>query len=82
MPQHERTIMAFDDLGQEYMIDMVDSPGEISDLMQTGAMDSGFPALRTREGHAVDYLGDGTFAVMVPGRDEPVTVRRVDPTSA
>jgi hypothetical protein len=74
--------MAFDDLGQEYMIDMVDSPGEIGDLAQTGATERGFPTFRTREGHAVDYLGDGKFAVTVPGRDEPVTVRRIDPTSA
>lgn len=79
MPQHERTIMAFDDQGREYIIDVFVSVRDISDLQHTGATHHGLPAFRTREGHEVTYLGGGEFSVMVPGDEVGVTVRTDDP---
>lgn len=78
MPEHEKTIMAFDDQGREYIIDVFVSVRDLSDLPRAGAS-RGLPAFRTREGHTVTYLGGGEFSVQVPGNDEAITVRCDDP---
>ncbi|MCA1770422.1 MAG: hypothetical protein LC652_10945 [Halomonas sp.] len=68
MSEHERTIMAFDDQGRELMIDILVSVKELHELTPSGPV-SGEPALRTREGHPVTYLGGGEFSVTLPGED-------------
>ncbi|MFY0990131.1 hypothetical protein [Halomonas sp. C05BenzN] len=78
MPQHERTIMAFDGQGREYIIDVFVSVRDISDLQHAGATHHELPAFRTREGHEVTYLGGGEFSVMVPGDEAGVIVRTDD----
>ncbi|MGQ4878923.1 hypothetical protein ACOJCM_10180 [Billgrantia sp. LNSP4103-1] len=75
--QHERTVMAFDDQGREYMIDILPSARELSEMQHEGAV-SGTPTFRTREGHDVTYLGNGEFMIMVPGEEAGVTVRTDD----
>ena len=79
MSAHERTILAFDEAGNEYFIDMFVSVRDLSDLQHAGATRSGLPSFRTREGHAVTHLGGGEFAVRVPGEEEATTVRTDDP---
>jgi len=74
----EKTILAFDQAGNEYFIDMFHSSRDLSDLQHAGATHDSLPAFRTREGHSVTHLGGGEFAVMVPGEEE-VTVRTEDP---
>ena len=76
MSEHERTIMAFDDQGREVMIDIHSSVKELGELAHTGPV-SGEPALRTREGHPVTYLGGGEFSVTLPG-DADLIVRADD----
>lgn len=75
---HERTILAFDEAGNEYFIDVFVSVRDLSDLQHAGAAGGGLPAFRTREGHAVTHLGGGEFAVTVPGEEETLTVRTQD----
>lgn len=77
MTQHEKTIMAFDDQGREYMIDMFVSTRELSEMQHTGAT-HGAPTFRTHDGHDVTYLGNGEFMVMVPGEKGGVTARTDD----
>ncbi|TFH88603.1 hypothetical protein EQG41_01850 [Billgrantia azerbaijanica] len=77
MPQHEKTLMAFDDQGREYIIDMFVSVRDLSELQHVGAI-HGQPAFRTREGHTVTYLGGGEFSIQVPD-EEAITVRTDDP---
>jgi hypothetical protein len=77
--QHEKTIMAFDELGREYIIDMFVSVRDISDLQHAGATRPGLPSFRTREGHTVTHLGGGEFSVQVPGEEGGVTVSTDDP---
>ncbi|QOR38028.1 hypothetical protein HNO52_05530 [Billgrantia diversa] len=77
MTQHERTVMAFDDQGREYMIDMFANPRELSEMQHEGAV-RGTPTFRTHDGHDVSYLGNGEFMVMVPGEEGGVTVRTDD----
>ncbi|MDI5920380.1 hypothetical protein QLQ86_06230 [Halomonas sp. LR5S13] len=79
MSRNERTILAFDQAGNEYFIDMFVSVRDLSDLQHAGATRSGLPSFRTREGHSVTHLGGGEFAVMVPGEEEAITVRTEDP---
>lgn len=78
MSEHERTIMAFDDQGREYMIDVFVSVRELSELQHAGPVD-GQPALRTREGHAVTYLGGGEFSIAVPGEEGDIILKTDDP---
>ncbi|MFG6160039.1 hypothetical protein ACGTNG_14650 [Halomonas sp. 1390] len=78
MSDHEKTILAFDEAGNEYFIDMFVSVRDLSDLQHAGAAGSGLPSFRTREGHAVTHLGGGEFAVTVPGEEESLTVRTQD----
>ncbi|MBW6391060.1 MULTISPECIES: hypothetical protein [Halomonadaceae] len=77
MTQHERTVMAFDDQGREYMIDIFSSARELSELQHAGATGD-TPLFRTHDGHDVTYLGNGEFMVMVPGEEGGVTVRTDD----
>ncbi|KAA0010030.1 hypothetical protein F0A17_19295 [Billgrantia pellis] len=77
MTRHERTVMAFDEQGREYMIDMFVNPRELSEVQHEGAV-QGTSALRTHDGHDVTYLGNGEFMVMVPGEEGGVTVRTDD----
>jgi len=79
MSEHERTIMAFDDQGREVMIDIQLSVKELGELTHAGPV-SGGPALRTREGHTVSYLGGGEFSVTLPG--EEATLFRTDALDA
>ena len=79
MSEHERTILAFDEAGNEYFIDVFVSVRDLSDLQHAGAIRSGLPSFRTREGHSVTHLGGGEFAVRVPGEEEATTVRTDDP---
>ncbi|MFO7648805.1 hypothetical protein [Halomonas campaniensis] len=79
MQEHERTLIALDDLGREYIIDMFVSVRDISDLAHAGAVGGGEPSFRTREGHAVTHLGGGEFSVRLPGEEQGVTVRTDDP---
>jgi len=79
MQEHERTLIALDDLGREYTIDMYVSVRDISDLANAGAIGGGEPSFRTREGHAVTHLGGGEFSVQLPGEEPGVTVRTDDP---
>lgn len=74
MTQRERTVMAFDDHGREYMIDMLVSVRDLSEMQHAGAT-RGTPAFRTRDGHDATYLGNGEFMIMVPGEEAGVTVR-------
>lgn len=78
MSEHERTIMAFDDQGRELMIDILISVKELHELTPSGPV-SGEPALRTREGHPVTYLGGGEFSVTLPGDETDLIVRTDDP---
>ncbi len=80
MSEHERTIMAFDDQGREVMIDIQLSVKELGELTHAGPV-SGGPALRTREGHPVSYLGGGEFSVTLPGEEESI-FRTDDPDFA
>ncbi|WP_282039300.1 hypothetical protein [Halomonas alimentaria] len=80
MSEHERTIMAFDDQGREVMIDIQVSVKELGELTHAGPV-SGRPALRTREGHPVSYLGGGEFSVTLPGEEESI-FRTDDPDFA
>ncbi|MGE4533611.1 hypothetical protein [Halomonas sp.] len=75
MSEHEHTVMAFDDQGREVMIDILVSVKELGELARSGPV-SGEPALRTREGHPVSYLGGGEFSVTLPG--EEATLFRTD----
>lgn len=75
---HERTILAFDEAGNEYFIDVFVSVRDLTDLQHAGAAGGDLPAFRTREGHAVTHLGGGEFAVTVPGEEETLTVRTQD----
>lgn len=75
----ERTILAFDEAGNEYFIDMFHSVRDLSALQHSGPVEGGLPAFQTREGHAVTHLGGGEFAVTVPGEEEAITVRTEDP---
>ncbi|MBZ0330039.1 hypothetical protein KZO25_06860 [Halomonas sp. ANAO-440] len=77
MTHHEKTVMAFDDQGREYMIDMFVSTRELSEMQHTGAT-RGTPTFRTHDGHDVTYLGNGEFMVMVPGEEGGVTVQTDD----
>ncbi|WP_111414795.1 hypothetical protein [Billgrantia lactosivorans] len=77
MSQRERTVMAFDDQGREYMIDVFVSIRELSEMQHAGAT-RGSPAFRTHDGHDVTYLGNGEFMIMVPGEEGGVTVRTDD----
>ncbi|WP_163559694.1 hypothetical protein [Halomonas sp. NO4] len=77
VPRQERTIMAFDDQGREYMIDVFVSVKELSELQHAGAIHDP-PALRTREGHPVTYLGGGEFSITLPGEEGGITVRTDD----
>ncbi|MEQ6917581.1 hypothetical protein [Halomonas aquatica] len=77
--EHEKTILAFDEAGNEYFIDMFLSVRDLSDLQHAGTTRGGLPSFRTREGHSVRHLGGGEFAVMVPGEGEATTVRTDDP---
>ncbi|MFW6346585.1 MAG: hypothetical protein ACOC0M_09695 [Halomonas sp.] len=79
MQQHERTLIALDDQGREYIIDMVVSVRDLSDLAHAGAVDGSETSFRTREGHAVTHLGGGEFSIRLPGEEEGVTVRTDDP---
>ncbi|TDO13941.1 MULTISPECIES: hypothetical protein [Halomonas] len=79
MSRNEKTILAFDQAGNEYFIDVFVSVRDLSDLQHAGPIQSGLPAFRTREGHSVTHLGGGEFAVTVPGEEEPITVRTDDP---
>jgi len=79
MPHHEKTIMAFDDLGREYMIDVFDDARELGALHAHGATRGGLPSFRTHDGHVATYLGNGEFSITVPGETESVTVRTSDP---
>jgi hypothetical protein len=76
--EQERTILAFDEAGNEYFIDVFVSIRDLSDLQHAGATRSGLASFRTREGHAVTHLGGGEFAVMVPGEAQAITVRTDD----
>ncbi|SFU93923.1 hypothetical protein SAMN04487955_1166 [Halomonas korlensis] len=75
----EKTIMAFDDQGREYIIDMFVSVRDLSDLQHAGATHHGLPSFTTREGHAVTYLGGGEFSIVVSEGGDAVTVRTDDP---
>ncbi|AMD00534.1 hypothetical protein [Halomonas chromatireducens] len=77
MTHHEKTVMAFDDQGREYMIDVFVSTRELSEMQHTGAT-HGAPTFRTHDGHDVTYLGNGEFMVMVSGEEGGVTVRTDD----
>jgi hypothetical protein len=77
MTQQERTVMAFDEQGREYMIDVFVSVRDLSEMQHAGATRD-TPAFRTRDGHEVTYLGNGEFMVMVPGEEAGVTVRTDD----
>ncbi|HSP58601.1 MAG TPA: hypothetical protein VLO12_09895 [Halomonas sp.] len=79
MKPQEKTIMAFDDQGREYIIDMFVSVRDLSDLQHAGATHQGLPSFTTREGHAVTYLGGGEFSILVSEGDDAVTVRTDDP---
>lgn len=79
MEHHEKTLMAFDDFGREYMIDVFTSNKELNEMAQGGAIQGGLPTFRTLEGHTATYLGGGEFSVRVPGEGEAVTVRTDDP---
>ena len=76
--EHERTILAFDEAGNEYFIDVFVSVRDLSDLQHTGASSDSLPTFRTREGHVVTHLGGGEFAVTVPGEEASLTVRTQD----
>ncbi|MCG6659510.1 hypothetical protein HOP52_17290 [Halomonas campisalis] len=78
MLQHEKTIMAFDELGREYIIDMFVSPRDISELQHAGPAGEEPASFKTREGHRVTHLGGGEFSVLVPGADDAVIVRTDD----
>lgn len=78
MSGHETTILAFDEAGNEYFIDVFVSARDLAELQHAGAAEGGLPAFRTREGHTVTHLGGGEFAVTVPGQDEAITVRAPD----
>ncbi|MCE8016219.1 hypothetical protein HOP62_09025 [Halomonas sp. MCCC 1A17488] len=77
MTQRERTVMAFDDQGREYMIDIFTSARELSEMQHAGAT-GGASAFRTHDGHDATYLGNGEFMIMVPGEEGGVTVRTDD----
>lgn len=79
MPHHEKTLMAFDDQGREYIIDIFTSVRDISDLQHAGATHDAMPTFHTREGHAVTHLGGGEFSVRVPGEEADIIVRTDDP---
>jgi len=79
MAHHEKTLMAFDDFGREYMIDVFVSNKELNELARDGAAQGGLPTFRTQEGHIATYLGAGEFSITVPGEAEAVTVRTSDP---
>ena len=78
MLQHEKTVMAFDELGREYIIDMYVSARDLGELPHAGATGEEPASFRTRDGHTVTHLGGGEFAVRVPGSDDVVIVRTDD----
>ncbi|CAM4230829.1 hypothetical protein VRRI112168_18475 [Vreelandella rituensis] len=78
MHQYERTIMAFDDAGNEYFIDIFSSVKNINNLHHEGAVQNGLSSYKTREGHAVTHLGGGDFSVWVKGEEDAVHVKTTD----
>ncbi|MFC4974407.1 hypothetical protein ACFPTY_07990 [Halomonas beimenensis] len=77
--QYEKTHIAFDDQGNEYVIDQYHDIKDIDSLQHGGAISRGLPTFKTRDGHEVEQLGPGEFSVRVPGEEDGVTVWTHDP---
>lgn len=78
MHQYERTIMAFDEAGNEYFIDIYSSVNSINKLQHEGPVKNGLASFKTREGHAVTHLGGGDFSIQVPGEEDAVRLKTTD----
>ncbi|MDR5865683.1 hypothetical protein [Halomonas koreensis] len=74
MRRHERTHIAFDEQGNEYVID------EFHDGAGPEAPHPGQPRFRTRDGHEVECLSPGAFAVRIPGEEKGIPVWTHDAT--
>lgn len=76
---YEKTHIAFDGRGNEYVIDQYSDIKDIDGLQHGGAISRGLLTFKTRDGHEVQYLGPGEFSVLVPGEEDGVRVWTHDP---